>query len=150
MQMSADPPLLSERDFSVEELNALLQVSAQFRTQRQVRNVRRHAAPTTENADEEAAGYPSGTTKEKRTNSKQKPSGKQKTCPTQGTEDLVLNRWQAMVKRIQDRRKVSDRQQMHRYAKNGLPKRCTAPVGFGSHVGRWCWREIRCIWCRPT
>ena len=58
-----------------------------------------------------------------------------------------LNRWQALVKRMQERRRWSARTNLERYSRRGVPKDLDGPTrGFGHHLGRWQWREIHYEW----
>ena len=58
-----------------------------------------------------------------------------------------LNKWQALVARIQGKRRWSARGQLANYAANGVPRNLDGPArGFGRHVGRWQWREITFEW----
>ena len=57
------------------------------------------------------------------------------------------NRWQRLVANIIGRRQWSDRGTLFKAAKRGEPKKFGQhPTGFGSHIGRWGWREIRAFW----
>ena len=64
-----------------------------------------------------------------------------------GAERGQRNAWQRLVSKIQSRKAWSDRGRMLNYAKHGLPKNLDGkPTGFGKHLGRWGWREIRSNW----
>ena len=57
-----------------------------------------------------------------------------------------LNRWQLLVKKIQDRRAWSIKATAHKHAKN-MPKNLDGPpTGLGRHLGRWSFRQIRYAW----
>ena len=60
---------------------------------------------------------------------------------------LAQLRWQNLVAKIQARKQWSDRGRMLNYAKHGVPRNLDGkPTGFGKHLGRWAWREIRPSW----
>ena len=59
----------------------------------------------------------------------------------------IGHRWQRLVSIIQERRRWSMRGMLLNYTRNGIPKRLDGPArGFGKHLGRWGWREIRSSW----
>ena len=52
----------------------------------------------------------------------------------------------AAVQKVINRKMWSEKGRALSYAKNGLPKKFLKPTGFGSHIGRWGWREARAEW----
>ena len=68
-----------------------------------------------------------------------------------GQEDSLktkgLNRWQYLVELARYKRRWSLRMTAMKYKKHGMPKDLHGPpTGFGKHVGRWQWREVRHFW----
>ena len=56
-------------------------------------------------------------------------------------------KWQRLVLVIQRRRRTWAQNKALEYAKNCLLHNLDGPAkGFGRHVGRWAWREIRSSW----
>ena len=57
------------------------------------------------------------------------------------------NRWMYLVSVMRWRRRWSLKATAKRYANHGMPKNLDGPAqGFGWHIGRWQWREIRQYW----
>ena len=76
---------------------------------------------------------------------KQEPKGKPVKEDAAATQHL--NKWQALVARIQGKRRWSARGQLANSAANGCPRSIDGPARvFGRHVGRWQWREIAFGW----
>ena len=57
------------------------------------------------------------------------------------------NRWMYLVSVMRWRRRWSLKATAKKYANRGMPKNLDGPPqGFGWHIGRWQWREIRQYW----
>ena len=58
-----------------------------------------------------------------------------------------LNRWQKLILLARQRREWSMRGQMLKCKQHGMPKNLDGPAkGFGKHLGRWGYNEIRHFW----
>ena len=57
------------------------------------------------------------------------------------------SKWERLLNRIIARKRWAAVGHAQNYAKNGMPKNLDGPAtGFGRHIGRWQWREIRAWW----
>jgi len=57
------------------------------------------------------------------------------------------NRWKRLLARIIERKRWSEKGRALNYSRNGLPRNLDGKArGFGRHLGRWGWPEIRYEW----